>query len=354
MSAARLIVLITLPVALSACGGVAEIMRYFPEGEPAARAQVWPEPPEVPRYRYAGQLIGEQNFGPSQRTRPSVGKRLLRWITGQAGKPSVSRELVRPQSGVVDGTGRIYVTDVGRPGVYVFDEVEGKLQIWERADRDSAFVSPIGIAVDTQGDVLVADSGLGRIVRLDRQGKPIGSFGHGVVSRPTGLAFNAEAGLLYVADAGSHDIKVFDQQQRLVEVIGHRGVRLAEFNGPTYLAYARGKLYVSDTLNARVQVLTVEGNPLSKVGQRGLYVGNLVRPKGVAVDDEDNIYVVESYYDYLLVFNGEGQLLLPVGGTGAQVDRLFLPAGVWTDSRSRVFVADMMNGRVLILQFLGI
>jgi DNA-binding beta-propeller fold protein YncE len=110
---------------------------------------------------------------------------------------------------------------------------------------------------------------------------------------------------------------------------------------------------VSDTLNARVQVLTIEGEALSKVGQRGLYVGNLVRPKGVTVDDDGNIYVVEGYYDHLLVFNQAAQLLLPIGGTGASIGRFFLPAGVWSDPQNRIFVADMFNGRVLILQYLG-
>ena len=58
------------------------------------------------------------------------------------------------------------------------------------------------------------------------------------------------------------------------------------------------------------------GELLGQVGQRGLYIGNMVRPKGVSVDSDGNIYVVESYYDHLLVYDAAGQFLLPVGGTG--------------------------------------
>ena len=74
---------------------------------------------------------------------------------------------------------------------------------------------------------------------------------------------------------------------------------------------------------------------------------------GVGVDGEGNVYVVESYYDSLLVFSPRGEFLLPIGGTGTATGRFYLPAGVWVDSRNRVHVADMFNGRVVLFQFLG-
>jgi len=89
------------------------------------------------------------------------------------------------------------------------------------------------------------------------------------------------------------------------------------------------------------------------IGARGLTVGSLVRPKGVAVDSEGNVYVVESYYDHLLVFNRRGEFLMPIGGVGQETGKFYLPAGVWVDGRNRVFVADMFNGRVMVFQFLG-
>jgi DNA-binding beta-propeller fold protein YncE len=110
---------------------------------------------------------------------------------------------------------------------------------------------------------------------------------------------------------------------------------------------------VTDALNARVQGFREGSETTVKFGERGLYVGNLVRPKGVALDDEGNVYVVESMYDTLLVFDPQGRLLLSIGGTGKDIGKFYLPAGVWTDGHNRVFVADMFNGRVVIFQFLG-
>ena len=68
---------------------------------------------------------------------------------------------------------------------------------------------------------------------------------------------------------------------------------------------------------------------------------------------DGNVYIVESYYDHLLVFSRDGDFLLPIGGTGAAIGQFFLPAGVWSDRQGRIFVADMYNGRVMIFQYLG-
>jgi DNA-binding beta-propeller fold protein YncE len=82
-------------------------------------------------------------------------------------------------------------------------------------------------------------------------------------------------------------------------------------------------------------------------------VGNLIRPKGVATDSDGNIYVIESYADYLLVYNAKGDFLLPIGGTGAEIGQFYLPSGVWSDADDRIYIADMFNGRIVILQYLS-
>lgn len=338
---------------LGACAEIPTEMHLHPGAESAAVSLVWPAPPEQPRYRYAGELTGEPNFGPVSGIEPSTAEKVFRWVVGLGSPRRSVKVLVRPQSGVVDEEGRIYVTDVGRRAVFAFDQKAGKLQIWEHADQFSSFVSPIGITIGKDGEVLVSDSGLARVVRLDREGKPLGSIGKGQLLRPTGLARDSATGRLFVSDTAAHDIKVFDDAGQLIGRIGRRGTGPGEFNAPTFLSFAGDKLYVSDTLNARVQILGAEGQPLSLIGRRGLYVGNLTRPKGVAVDADNNVYIVESYYDHLLIFDPAGRFLLPIGGSGSAVGQFFLPTGIWTDAQGHVFIADMFNGRVMILQYLG-
>jgi DNA-binding beta-propeller fold protein YncE len=330
------------------------VLYFGMEDAPASARTFFPQPPEVPRYLYVGQLLGEVNFRAPGAEARSAAERLWRLVAGLDERDAKRTVLQRPVTGAVDEAGRIYVTDASRQAVFVFDENAGELLVWDKAQGLAGFGSPVGIAPGPRGQVYVADADLGVVVRLDRDGNPAGTIGKGVLRRPAGIARDAVRGLLYVADTYAHDVKVFDDAGQLLRVIGRRGEENGEFNYPSHLAFARDKLYVTDTMNNRVQVFGAGGEVFERsIGARGLYVGNLVRPKGVAVDNEGHVYVVESYYDHLLVFGRDGEFLLPIGGTGHAAGSFFLPAGVWVDSRNRVFVADMFNGRVVVFQFLG-
>jgi DNA-binding beta-propeller fold protein YncE len=314
---------------------------------------VWPPPPEIPRYRYAGELTGEDNFRTDNWANPSNTTKLFNWVVGLASSSSEPVKLQRPQSVMVDAEGRIYVTDIGRGAVFVFDKPAGRLEVWDMARGGNRFVAPIGIAQGARNEILVTDSELRSVFRLDLKGKLLGEFGHDILERPTGLARDAQHGRVFVADTRANDIKVFDDDGNLINVFGQRGDGDGEFNSPTHLAFASDKLYVTDTLNSRIQIFDANGNFIAKFGKLGLNVGNLVRPKGVAVDSLGDIYVIESLYDNLLVFDNKGRTLLALGGSGKGIGEFYLPSGVWIDSHDQIYIADMYNSRVTVLQFLG-
>ncbi len=338
-------------------------LHYGVENVTASQLPVWPSAPEVPRYIYAGQLLGVENFVVSKAGQKELesahnSQQALMWLVGldpnaTAGDHDTKQGLQRPQTGVVDAAGRIYVTDIGQNAVVVFDQVAGQLRIWREATSRNPFAAPVGIAMGANKQILVADAELGLVVQLDLDGNPVGSFGEGVLQRPTGLTRDVATGRIYVADSLAHDIKIFDDTGKLLKSFGRQGQMPGEFNAPTHLTFDKNRLYVADTLNARIQVFDGGGEFLSTFGQRGLLVGNLVRPKGVAVDGQGNIYVVESLHDHLLIYNPKGEFLLPIGGTGKEVGRFYLPSGVWSDGANRLFVADMFNGRVMIFRYLG-
>ncbi len=351
------ILLLLLPLFLGACASTKEpaVFRLGLDGSSATKRLMWPPESagEVPRYFFAGELTGENNFVRPE-VKQSVAKSLLvslfDLVTGDA--PPLLMD--RPQAGTVDESGRIFVTDIGRSGVFVFDEQAGQLNFWDKAVGTTDFISPVGIAVGPDGQVFVADAELGLIARIDRAGNTLAPIGRDQLQRPTGLAYEARSKRLFVADTQAHQIKVFNLEGELLSTIGDFGEGPGSFNYPTYIAVLHEKLYVSDTLNARVQVISTQtGRYLGTVGKRGLFLGDLVRPKGVASDSEHNIYVIESYHDYLLVYNRRGEFLIPIGGVGDGPGNFHLPAGVWVDKRNRVFVADTLNSRVAVFQFLG-
>jgi DNA-binding beta-propeller fold protein YncE len=351
----RFLAAVLFALLLAGCASEPLVMRFDP-GQVMAGQKIYFPPlsdEEVPRYVYVGELTGEQNFVEREGKKKNVFIEALKWIAGLfEGQDAVV--LQRPQSGVVDENGRILVTDVSRSAVFVFDAANGRLDVWEFARGFRHFSSPTGIALGPAGRVFVADADLRQVYALDPQGKGTLVVDSEFLERPTGLAWDAKEGLLYVSDTQAHQIKVFDMTGRQVRVIGKRGEEPGEFNFPTYLALARDRLVVSDTMNARVQLIPLDGNgPPEVVGKRGTMLGNLVRPKGVAVDSENNLYVIESYHDHLLIFDERAQFLLPIGGAGKAAGSFYLPGGVWIDRGNRVFVADTFNGRIAVFQFLG-
>jgi DNA-binding beta-propeller fold protein YncE len=355
MRRAGLPLALALALLLGACasgGAIRGRLHYGMDDAPEGRKLMWPAAPEVPRFLYTGTLVGEPNFRADGEERPAL-ERLGRWIAGLDGAGLAPTVLQRPAAVTGDDAGRLYVADVSRQAVFVFDEKAGELLVWEHADATRRFVAPSGIALG-DGAVYVTDAELGAVFVLDLQGAPLRTIGGRTLKRPTGIARDPVGGRLYVADTYAHDIKVFDAQGAHVATHGARGEGDGRFNYPSHLALSQGELYVTDTMNSRVQVLgAADGAFRRQFGARGLTLGNLVRPKGVSVDGEGNVYVIESYFDSLLVFSPRGEFLMPIGGTGKATGRFYLPSGVWVDARNRVHIADMFNGRVVLFQFLG-
>jgi DNA-binding beta-propeller fold protein YncE len=348
-NSASLFLLVIATAVMSGCGETHYLLRYDkPEKE-----MVWPSLPDKPRFSFVGQLTGEDNLTAVDNggAGAAIGH-FFKALVGLGDESDRVRSLLRPQSGTVDALGRVIVTDAGRQALFVFDEKLGKMSVWRAATESLSFVSPVGVSVAKNGDVLVADAELRRVIRLDAQGNPKAEFGFGDLERPTGLAIDLANGHIYVSDTAEHNIKVYADNGTLLQIMGKVGTEAGEFNAPTHISFIDGKLYVTDTFNARVQVFDSKGKFIRSVGSRGLFMGNLVRPKGVTADSAGNIYIIESFHDYLLVYDQDARFLLPIGGTGDKAGEFYLPAGVWTDNRDRVYVADMYNGRVEIFQYL--
>jgi DNA-binding beta-propeller fold protein YncE len=348
----RILPALIVSLALAGCASAPSIIDFYPGVEGVRPEATWPGPPETPRLEYAGVLVGEQNFvriGPE-----STGTRFLRWLTGLGDGEERVAQLVRPQTGIVDSRGRILVTDGGSPSVFVFDEMNGTYEVWREAMSGLDFLSPVGIVEHPAGGYLVVDADLGEIFFLSPDGLPRGRFTTDELLRPAGLDIDEDNGNVYVADKDASNVKVYSPRGVLLRTIGEPGSGQGQLNAPLHVHVSEDKLFVSDALNANVQIFAKDdGRSLGQIGRRGLYVGNLVRPKGVTTDSDGNVYIVESYYDHLLIYNQGGEFLLPIGGTGNEIGHFYLPAGIWSDGRDRIFVADMFNARVVIFRYVG-
>jgi DNA-binding beta-propeller fold protein YncE len=202
--------------------------------------------------------------------------------------------------------------------------------------------------------VFVGDAVLRRVFHLSRRGRLIGEV-PGDFQRPTGLAYDASRRRLYVVDTPAHSVLAFQEEAggySLLRRLGGRGQEQGAFNFPTHLFLAaNGNLYVTDSLNFRVQVFTPDGAILQSFGRPGDGTGDFGTAKGVAVDSEGHIYVVDSLFDVVQIFDENGRFLLSFGGSGREAGELWLPTGAGMDGEDRIYVADSGNSRIQVYRY---
>jgi len=315
------------------------------------RAPVWPLPPAQPRIRYVTSYHGSSDF---RAKKPSAWKRLL---LGPADGPERPAEtLVKPYGIAATPDGIIYVTDTATRRVFRFD-LEHKSVSFTGASGPGKLVKPTGIAVESDGRVFVADSTLRRVLAYDPSGSLSMAIGQEAeFENPTGLAVDQASHRLYVVDTARHTVRCYSTVDgAFVRTIGSRGTEPGAFNFPTNLFVDRlGRLYVTDTMNFRLQVFDRDGRFVSTFGTQGDTPGTLNRPKGIGVDSEGHIYVVDTSFNNFQIFDEAGRLLLFVGSGGSGPGEFILPAGLYVDGNDRIYVADQGNSRVQVFQYLPV
>jgi DNA-binding beta-propeller fold protein YncE len=307
-------------------------------------AIVWPKPPEVPRIRFVNSISRPEDLNITEGTL----KRFFRFLGG-----SKETSIVTPYGIETDTEGRLFVVDTFNRHVHVFDPKNSDYHTFPR--KGISFVSPIDIAIDKKGNIFVTDSKEGVIkVFKDHGKKYLREIGKGRLKRPTGIAVNEKTGELLVVDTLNSEIIRYDlDSYRLKGIIGREGSNTGMFHYPTNIFVSRdGHIFVSDSLNSRIQIFTPEWKFLNAFGKPGDSPGYFARPRGVAVDSDGNIYVVDALFDNVQIFDREGRLLMDFGSPGHGYGEFWLPSGIFIDSSNRIYVSDSYNKRVQVFQYM--
>jgi len=318
-------------------------------GASVAQVPVWPLPPAEPRIRYLASYRGADDFKTKKRSR---WKQLLLGPDEATERPSDM--MIKPYGIAVSADGRVLVTDTAARRVFAFN-LELRSVSFIGDSGVGKLLKPVGIAADADGRVFVADATLKRVFAYDRTGNLALAIGQeGEFESPAGLAVDRANRWLYVADTVRHQVRCYSTGDgSLVRTIGRRGTEPGAFNYPTNLFVdSRGRLYVTDTLNFRLQIFDAKGKVVGVFGTLGDSPGTLNRPKGVGVDSEGHIYIADTSFNNFQVFDESGHLLLYVGSGGNEPGEFMLPAGLYVDARDRIYVADQGNARVQVFQYL--
>ncbi len=300
----------------------------------------WPSPPDRARIRHVRTISSLENSG----ERKGFFGKVLGFLFGSSQQ---QQWFVQPVGIAVSPSGLVAVTDPGARGIHFLDLVKNEYDFL-RSTKLGDFRSPVGCAYDSAGNLYVTDSERGDLLVLDRDREPVLQI-QSHLRRPTGV--QVRGGKIYVADAGDHDVAVFDRAGTFLAAFGHRGAGQGEFNFPTALC-VRDSIAVVDALNYRIQMFGLDGAFGSTFGDLGNVAGRFAAPKSIAFDSDGNRYVTDALMDNFQIFNSAGQLLLIVGRKGTGDGEFMTPSGIAIDNHDRIYVVDVLNRRLQLFQYL--
>jgi uncharacterized protein (TIGR03437 family) len=264
------------------------------------------------------------------------------------GSAATSAELFDNTGLTVDGSGNVYVSDLrnqvvrkinskGTIFTYAGNNTLGAGLSGDAGPASSAqLFDPAGLAVDSKGNLYIADSGNGK-VRL-------------------------------VSSAAGNNISTF-AGNFTNDFAGDGGPAInAELNNPEGVAVdAAGNVYIADTANHRIRMVTLDGiihtvagngTPGAK-GDGGQAVNaELNFPEGVAVDPAGNLYIADTFNQKIRMVQTNG-IIVTIAGTGisgytgdggpSAGATLSFPAAVSLDSQNNLYVTDSQNNAIRMM-----
>ncbi len=283
---------------------------------------------------------------PEQPSLPTLQQLPVDLVLGQPGSgPGSFNE---PAGLTIDSQGNLYVTDILNHRVQKFD-AEGKFlaQVGGNGSGEGQFNEPWGIAVDLEGNLWVADTFNHRIQKFDSDFNFLLAFGIPVTSQedpepegfwgPRDVAIDTE-GNVWVVDTGTGRAVKYSTEGIFLQAFGGMGEGSGQFQEPTAIEIAPGgDIFVADSGNRRVQRFDADFNFLAEYAVPGwLFVDPVAKPY-IALLPDGGLIVSDPTQNKLFRLDEGGT---PVATFDAEGAPLALPRGVAFDSRGYLWVAE--------------
>ncbi len=227
------------------------------------------------------------------------------------------------------------------------------------------FEHPTGVAVDSEGDILVVDHKNHRIQKFDRSSrKALLTVGIGQdinspeLTSPVGIGIHPHTKMIYITTENKNNsIQILHPNLTYYKGFGSaseiskeskRAGNVSEkgkFNQPKDVAFdSAGNVYIADNENHRIQVFTAEGEYLRMFGDRS----NSRFPTGISIDSNDVVYVTMLYMHCVVIFTSEGKNVTKFGSEGTESGQFQDPRGIEVTEDGKIYVSDYTNNRIQV------
>ncbi len=200
-----------------------------------------------------------------------------------------------------------------------------------------------GVAVDDRDNVYAFARGAEHpMMVFDREGNFLRSWGEGgMFVRPHAVSFGAD-GCIYCTDDGSHTVRKFSTEGKLLLEIGIPGIPAPIYSGKpfhrcTHTALSpQGDIFVSDGYgNARIHKFSPDGRLIKSWGDFGTGKGEFNLPHNITTDPDGWVYVADRENNRVQVFDEHGRF-------ETYWHELHRPCGMCTEAKSKplTFIAE--------------
>ncbi|MDD2815965.1 MAG: SMP-30/gluconolactonase/LRE family protein [Thiotrichaceae bacterium] len=315
------------------------------------------------------------------------------------GSAAISAKLNYPFSVAIDSGDNVYIADSANNRIRKIDQSTGNIStiagtgtagysidgfLATNADLNN----PLDIAIDSVGNVYIADTSNNRIRKIDKTTGNIstiagtgttGYSGDGSAATSARLYYPSRvavdsSGNVYIADPANNRIRKIDQSTSNISTIAGMGTSgysgdgsaatSAKLNNPLGVAVdSGGNVYIVDTSNNRIRKIDKITSNISTIAGTGIttYSGDgsaaasatLYYPAGVSVDSSDNVYIADANNNRIRKIDkitGNISTIAGTGSTGYSGDgsaainaTLYYPNGAAADSAGNVYIADPYN-----------
>lgn len=252
-------------------------------------------------------------------------------------------------SGVaLDRNDNVWVFNRGPHPVIQFDSTGKMLRAWSEVPVKSAH----GIRVDPDGNVWLIDVAGHKVLKMTPEGHVlmvIGAVGDAAgtqtskdaFNRPTNVGFAANGNFFITDGYVNSRVVEFTKGGEYVKQWGGKGTGDNEFNiVHDVVLDPRGRLYVADRENNRIQIFDQEGKFLGKWTTFGAAWGLAYYAP------ENAIYVADGRNDRVVKLNMEGQVIGTLGEHGKEPGKFHYPHSIAVDRTGAIYVAEIRNWRV--------
>ena len=327
---------------------------------------VWPNPPAIARIKFENILTGQPiDWAALESTQ----KPKQSWMDRLAGaqpdaqikdvQKKVGFQLIRVYGVTADSKGDIYAADQAVGAIFIFPSAKDEQLQLIKNSQNAHFGLINGLAMDDNDRLFVTDAKLHHVLVFNAKHEVEASFGAEELVSPSGIALDTTNRFAYVVDTQQDQVLVFDADSyKFLRRIGTAGKKHTltspgDFSLPTNVAVdGEGNIYVTDTLNNRVESFDADGNFIKEFGSSGDGPGRFARPKGIIVDSDGHIWVADEIQSRVQVFDKEGQLLIYLGQQGTYPGQFQALYGLGYDKKNnRVITSEQFPGRVQVFRY---